>query len=55
MDGEETIEIILDQINKAMLRLTDHIDRLMAAQAATDERLKRLVEAQAAVHRPQSY
>ena len=35
-------------LGKAMLGLTEHIDRLTAAQAATDERLKTLTAAQAA-------
>jgi hypothetical protein len=33
---------------KALLGVTEHIDRLAAAQATTDERLNRLVDAQAA-------
>lgn len=35
-------------LGKAMLGLTDHIERLTAAQAATDERLNRLTAAQSA-------
>ena len=35
-------------LGKAMLGLTDHIERLTAAQSATDEQLKRLAETQAA-------
>jgi hypothetical protein len=33
---------------KALLGVTEHIDRLTAAQGATDERLNRFVDAQAA-------
>ena len=36
-------------LGKAMLGLTDHIERLTAAQAATDERLNKLAASQAAL------